>query len=573
MKADLILVSHNSKADLERFLPSIKANTKDYNLLIVDNGSNEETKEFLKNSGEKVIFQDNKGYGAACNTGAKATSSEFIVFLNCDLLASKDWLIDLLRPFGDPIVAITGARLFNEQDNEYPTPRKNFVVGCCLAIRREIFEKLGGFDENFFLFFEETDLCRRAVHAGFQVVRSEATLTHFHPHFPPFSPELQAHWDKSEAYFKEKDKNFVKNSSLALVMIVKNEELGLERAILSVKDFCDEIVIAVDNESSDKTLEIAQKYATTLKRFDFHDDFSEARNFAHEGVKSDWIIFLDGHEFVAAAPDLKKHLSSNSEGLMCPIEMETGMIFANPRIYRNGVQFVGRIHERQGCRSTEPYPGFLIKHDRACGQSAEASAAREKQRDEQITRIIGGELKENKKNTRASFHLALHAQTKRDYKAAIGFWKLCLKYEKDLGERWYCFFNISVCHFSLGHPFRAFWYASKADNETPGRWEISKLKGMIYFYKNRLSAAPAYLIESFKDNSCVVSYLPWPRDDSGTWNMLGECFYRLGYLDKASSAFDRAAELAKDEKFKIFLGKRAHLMSEIFKSQYNKKVE
>ena len=204
MKTDLVLVCHNSLSDLERFLPSIKANTENYNLIIVDNGEQKLPVDFLEKLTAKYISIPNKGYGSACNAGAKLGDSEFIVFLNCDLLATKNWLENLLKPFADPAVAVTGARLFNEQGLEYKTPERGHVIGCCYAIRRKVFEQLGGFDENFFLFFEETDLSLRATKAGFYVVRSDAKLIHFHPHFLPMPEALQKYYDVSQSYFKIK---------------------------------------------------------------------------------------------------------------------------------------------------------------------------------------------------------------------------------------------------------------------------------------------------------------------------------------------------------------------------------
>jgi O-antigen biosynthesis protein len=565
MRADLVLVSHNSKEDLERFLPSIKEHTSDYNLVIVDNGSNVPTLAYLKNCEAKVIYQENKGYGAGCNAGAKNGNSEFIVFLNCDLLASKNWLTELLKPFEDEKTAITGARLFDLQGKEYPTPESNMAIGCCFAIRRKVFEELGGFDENFFLFFEETDLCMRALKAGYWVKRSEAQLTHFHPHFPPFGPELQKHWDKSQMYFWKKHSERLYTHSLALVMIVKNEELGLERAILSCRDFVNEIVIAVDNSSTDKTEEIAKKYATTLKHFDWQDDFSAARNFAHEGVLTDWILFLDGHEYVTKCENLQEYLSSKHDGLMVTIEMETGMVFGNPRIYRRGVQFEGKTHERQMCQSTQTYPKFIIKHDRQGGQAPAAALERERQRNEQVPRIMGAEFRKNKKNTRATFHLALYSETNKEWKNALYWWKRYIKYAKDRGERWYAFFSMSECHLALGHQFRGFWYASKADNATPGRWETAKLKGICFFQKGKWEQAAECFVESLAGGRAIVSYKPWVRDISNTFNLIGECLYNLGIYDKASLAFSEAAKECTDADLKKVLEARAKIMIEVLK--------
>lgn len=568
MKADLILVSHNSTTDLERFLPSIKEHTEDYNLIIIENGDALATGKFYGDFGAKVFFSKNNGYGAACNVGAKEGSADIIVFLNSDLLASENWLVDLLKPFEDPAVAVTGARLFNERGQEYPTPKADMAIGCCFAVRRKVFEELGGFDENFFLFFEEKDFCFRAKKAGYKIIRSEAKLIHYHPHFFPMPPELQKHYDKSQTYFKNKHAGSLKKFSLALVMIVKNEEKGLERAILSCCDFVSEIVIAVDNSSTDKTLEIAKKYATTLKHFDWQDDFAATRNFAHEGVKSDWILFLDGHEFVKECPDLENHLKTDCDGLLCTVEMESGMQFRNPRIYRNGARFEGAVHEIQNCKKMGLYLEFLVKHDRAGGQEIAASLSRTSQREEQICRIMGDRLKKSKKDVRASFHLAIHYQGVGQFKKALRMQKLFLKYSADKGQRWYILFNRALCYLSMEKLFLAFWAASRADDETPDRWEISKLRGIILLTNKKYFPALESLIGSFKINTGDVSYKPWSRDDSGTWNLIGECFFNLGQYYQAYIAFDRAAKTILDESFGELFRKRADFMLTLAKKSF-----
>jgi len=362
--------------------------------------------------------------------------------------------------------------------------------------------------------------------------------------------------------------SFSKKSSLALVMIVKNEEKGLERAILSCRDFVDEIVIAVDNSSTDKTEEIAKKYATTLKHFDWQDDFSKARNFAHEGVKSDWILFLDGHEYVKAGPKLAEHLALNCDGLLCTVEMENGTQFRSPRIYRNGVQFEGQVHELPKVQNVQPYIEFLIKHDRISGQSVAAVAERSDQRDDQVPRIMGRRLHLNKADTQASFHLGLYYYGRQQYKKAIKYFNLYLRYSKNKPHRWFVFFNIALCYLALNRPFRAFCAACRADDETPGRWEISKLKGMIFFQDKQYFKAIESLVNSFKANTGDQTYKPWPRDDAGTWNLIGECFFHLNQFDKAYLAFIRAAELCEDKALKSFLEKRAKLMAQIFQNQF-----
>lgn len=281
---DLILISHNSKKDLERFLPSIAKNTDEtaYRITIVDNGSDKETVKFLKQlDGDiiKVIFQKNKGYGAGCNAGAKATSGDTLVFLNCDLTATEDWLNKLEEPLYKEKIAISGAEMWAPNGEQFPTPVKDWVVGSCIAMRRSVYEEFNGFDENFFLFFEETDLCRRVVDKGYKVIRSKARLIHYHPHFPPFNNKLQEYWDQSEEYFKKKHN--IKPLILIAIPHYKASEATFMTSLLNLIEY--------QHRIKEREFELAY---VCLPQTVIHD----ARNKAVELAairKADYILFVD----------------------------------------------------------------------------------------------------------------------------------------------------------------------------------------------------------------------------------------------------------------------------------------
>jgi glycosyltransferase involved in cell wall biosynthesis len=364
-----------------------------------------------------------------------------------------------------------------------------------------------------------------------------------------------------------------KNSDdLSLVMVVKDEEKGLERAILSCIEQVNNIVIAVDDSTTDGTRVIAERYADTVKSFKWSDDFSAARNFAHEGVTSEWILFLDGHEYFEKKENLDRYLEASQDGLSVSVELENGFTFQNPRIYRNGVQFEGKVHEKQNCKSVLLCPQLLIKHDRLGGSSSATALARDAQRDDMVPRIMNEELKKNPKNIRALFHLGLYYQSKGRLKDALSCYNRYLKYSKNKQERWFVMFHKALCLSARGANFQAFWTASLAENELPNRWETAKLKGVILAYKQKHSQAIDYLVKTFELSGGSALYRPWPRNDSDTWNLIGECFFRLGDFDKASTSFERAAELCDNKDAKSFIKKRAELMAEIFKTQFSKKV-
>lgn len=354
---------------------------------------------------------------------------------------------------------------------------------------------------------------------------------------------------------------------LSLVMIVKNEELGLENAILSAIDIVDNVVVAVDNSSTDKTVAIADRYADVVKVFDWSDDFSAARNFAHVGVETKFILFLDGHEFVKACPNLRKYLLSDYDGFLCTVEMDDGSVIRNPRIYKNGVEFKGQIHEQQQCKSVVAYPQFIVKHDRLGSQSVAGAHARAQQTDDMVPRIMGARLRYYPKDIRASFHMALYYQGRKNYKKALKYQKLYFRYSTVKSERWFMFFNRAILHFNNGHYFRAFWACTVADKEVLDRWEIAKFRGLINFALKRYVPAIDFFVESLDENIGDVTYKPWPRDDSSTFNLIGECLFKLRDYFKANVAFNRAFELSEKDDFKELFKKRADLMLKIAESQ------
>ncbi len=86
--------------------------------------------------------------------------------------------------------------------------------------------------------------------------------------------------------------------SLSVCMIVKNEEHCLARALDSVKELADELVV-VDTGSTDRTKEIAVQHAANVYDFPWRDNFSMARNFSLSKASGDWILVLDADEVIA----------------------------------------------------------------------------------------------------------------------------------------------------------------------------------------------------------------------------------------------------------------------------------
>ncbi|MBI5115350.1 glycosyltransferase, partial [Candidatus Poribacteria bacterium] len=145
-----------------------------------------------------------------------------------------------------------------------------------------------------------------------------------------------------------------KNSpTLALIMIVKDEQDNLSELLPAISSCFDEIVI-VDTGSSDKTVEIAQTFTEKVFHFAWNDDFSAARNFALSKARSDWILWLDADDRMKPEDVslMKVHISSANKAFLLKVVSSAGGAdaaeFIQLRLFPNlvGIAWEGRIHEQ-----------------------------------------------------------------------------------------------------------------------------------------------------------------------------------------------------------------------------------
>jgi GT2 family glycosyltransferase len=158
-------------------------------LFVVDNASHDGTRAKLKALPNVTVNQTNVGYGAAHNQNLSRFRGRHVLFLNPDLTFSRG-LFAALTNFLDENaeVGIVGPRVLEGRERIAFPPRRFYpgegmvplepglrreeyawVSGCCLAIRRAVLEQVGGFDLDYFLYQEETDLCLRVRRAGYRI--------------------------------------------------------------------------------------------------------------------------------------------------------------------------------------------------------------------------------------------------------------------------------------------------------------------------------------------------------------------------------------------------------------------
>jgi len=191
----VIIVNLNGKHHLEKCLESLmKADYENYEVILVDNNSKDNSIEFVKNNYPSIIIiklEKNYGFAEPNNIGAKIAKGEFLLFLNNDTEVKPNFIKEMIKVIKkDSKIAICQSLLLKangevESSGDYidvfgrAYSSKNEVTGvkkilsargASMLVRKNSFLSLGGFDKNFFASFEDVDLGLRACIWGYDVV-------------------------------------------------------------------------------------------------------------------------------------------------------------------------------------------------------------------------------------------------------------------------------------------------------------------------------------------------------------------------------------------------------------------
>lgn len=221
----IVTVAYHSSNELGPFLDSARrSSAEEAPVVVVDNdaGDGSATRELVEERGGIYLpMSRNGGYGTAVNRGIAALppTVEWVLVSNPDVLLDENALDELVRfGAGDPRIGSVGPRILNEDGSVYPSARAipslrtgvghallgdiwptnpwsrryhrdseygdesraaGWVSGACLLVRRRAFESIDGFDESFFMYFEDVDLGFRLGRSGWlNTYDPSATATH-----------------------------------------------------------------------------------------------------------------------------------------------------------------------------------------------------------------------------------------------------------------------------------------------------------------------------------------------------------------------------------------------------------
>ena len=204
---DVVIVAYNSRDRIRECVAPL-LELEGVRTIVVDNASPDRSGDAVADLPLTLVrAAENRGFGAGCNLGWRSGSAPVVLFLNPDATISGEALATLARTLDEePETGIVGPRIVDDEGaldysiRRFPRLRSTFaqavfahrlvpgadwtdevvrdaeryersgdadwLSGACLLVRRELLEELDGFDERFFMYCEDTDLCRRCWDAG-----------------------------------------------------------------------------------------------------------------------------------------------------------------------------------------------------------------------------------------------------------------------------------------------------------------------------------------------------------------------------------------------------------------------
>lgn len=209
-RVSVIIPHHNGFEIIKNCVKSLLlTDYPNFEIIVVNDQSKDDSPyELSKEFPDVQIFttDQNVGFGASCNLGAKAASGDIFVFLNNDTVVNPKWLTELVETMTIKDAQIATPKiLFTKSDKvinaaggscdvfgigwnrgngdidvgQYENPEKVFYGSACLAITKQVWSELEGYDESYFMYVEDVDLCWRAKLLGYDTYyASNSVISH-----------------------------------------------------------------------------------------------------------------------------------------------------------------------------------------------------------------------------------------------------------------------------------------------------------------------------------------------------------------------------------------------------------
>jgi GT2 family glycosyltransferase len=205
----IIVVNYNGKKYLHECLTSLLNQTyRNFEIILVDNKSSDDSVKFVQsNFGNRILVTQNDtnlGFAAGCNIGIKRSKGSLIALFNQDAIADKEWLSTLVYvvqsaediaaaagkvyywgdKYGKDIVFCTWSKVdpytagaYNFYKGDEPMSKVDYLTGAAMLVKKEVIDKIGLLDPEYFLYFDETEWCARMIRASYDLVYVPQAVT------------------------------------------------------------------------------------------------------------------------------------------------------------------------------------------------------------------------------------------------------------------------------------------------------------------------------------------------------------------------------------------------------------
>ncbi|MDA0902215.1 MAG: glycosyltransferase family 2 protein [Proteobacteria bacterium] len=259
-KLTIIIVTFNSAKIIKSCLERL--NLEKYKVVVVDNASHDDTTQIVKKHFPKVEIiklDKNLGYGRANNVALRQTKTPYALILNPDAFIGErdiEKVLEVTDKYDDVALAapmLYHCKLENNKltkpikDERYIQPKypenpdsyfASFLIGAALFMKMDLMKKIGFFDEGFFLFGEDNELCKRVIKRGYKnLIVKNAKLRHISGGSTQVSnPNIYWHgYGWSKLYYTQLLHGVVIAKLKALRMIIKSSIAIAKDALLGRK--------------------------------------------------------------------------------------------------------------------------------------------------------------------------------------------------------------------------------------------------------------------------------------------------------------------------------------------------
>jgi tetratricopeptide (TPR) repeat protein len=342
-----------------------------------------------------------------------------------------------------------------------------------------------------------------------------------------------------------------RGGTLSVCMIVRNEAAILSKALVSVRDVAQEIVV-VDTGSSDTTIEVARAHGARVLEIAWQDDFAAARNAALAAATGDWILCLDADEELAGGQEqaLRQCLRRGDTGAwqvslhsaLAGAQAGQEFVHRYPRLFRNikGVRFQGRVHEQvapslaaTGC--VVRTSGLVLVHSGYC-----IGTAHKQSKLERNLRLLELDRADRPDDGFVLYHLGETRALLQQPAEAVPCYEAALRTSTlDTAHRAAAYQNLASVLLRLGRLDEAVAAADAAlrtDSQTAMALLVrAAARTRQGAFEAARHDADAYLRQCARGKATGVS-LGFAPDAPRAWLIVAECHMRAGNWDAAEHA-------------------------------------